>query len=44
MKTPDFMVRTVLNGLLDPSAKSNPPAPPTQMTPGREKGRDQDQD
>jgi hypothetical protein len=44
MKTPDFMVRTVLNGLLDPSAKSNPPAPPAQVTPGKGKSREEDQD
>jgi hypothetical protein len=43
MKTPGFMVRTVLNGLLDPSAKSDPPAP-ARVTPGKGKGREEDQD
>jgi hypothetical protein len=44
MKTPDFMVRTVLDGLLDPAARSTEPAPPASKPSRKDKGREQDQD
>jgi hypothetical protein len=45
MKTPDFMVQTVLNGLLDPTAKASPRAPTAKTTSSKQKDREQeDQD
>jgi hypothetical protein len=38
MKTPDFMVRTVLDGLLNPSAKSTSPLPAAKPAEGQETG------
>jgi hypothetical protein len=39
MKTPDFMVRTVLDGLFNPSARSNPPSPAATENAAREKNQ-----
>ena len=44
MKTPDFMVHTVVDGLLNPSPKSNPPAASAPETPDAKKGRGRNQD
>lgn len=46
MKTPGFMVQKVLDGLLKPSARSNPPSPPAPTTGAsdKEKGRRRNQD
>jgi hypothetical protein len=41
MKTPDFMVHTVVDGLLHPSPKSNPPAASAPETPDTKRAADE---
>jgi hypothetical protein len=44
MKTPDYMVRKVLDGLLNPAAHSTESSPPASKTSSQNKTREQDQD
>jgi hypothetical protein len=44
MKTPDYMVRTVLDGILDPAERSTTPTPAASESSSRKKGGEQDQD
>jgi len=44
MKTPEYMVKTVLDGLLNPAAKSSPTAPAAPAAPVTKDRRDPDDD